>query len=118
MASRVAVAVDVPLTGNGNITCSFVGWYIAADGEVEGMTDLEDESAFGFRIAAMLLPILPGESVGEEPLPSSCWNFCGEVVRELSFVFCSDFFIYSPVMFRKCVGTTAPTMSGTIAEDA
>jgi len=101
----MTVSIAIPLSSwlfsfNGN-------GHIAAEAEVQRFSDCNDEPLIGFRIAAILLPVSVGQSVLKEPLPSSCWNLSGEIVRELFFVFCSYFFKYTPyIVFREYMVAT------------
>lgn len=66
----------------------------------------------------MLLPVPVAKSVLQDPLPCSAWNFSGEVVRELFFVFCSDFFTdYTPVIFGKNMIATRPTVLAVVTKN-
>lgn len=44
--------------------------------------DTEDKPFFGWRIAAIGLPVGVGESILEDPLPGTCWDLSGEVNRK------------------------------------
>jgi hypothetical protein len=113
VASLVTVSPDEPLSswftgfvGNGNVT---------SDRKVDGLTNCDDKPFLGFRIAAIRLPVPCAKSVLENPFPCSAWNFSGEVVRELCFVFCSDFFTdYTPVIFGILMVSAREAMPPTI----